>query len=122
MKKFSLLLLDACVIIELCRLGLWGRVLEKCEILLARTVFDESFYYINDLGDKEYFSLDEDEKAGRLKVVEAPTVDVLDFKSQFNVLFGGEINERERLNRSPVSIRSRRNTASARRTRSFTES
>ncbi len=95
MKKFSLLLLDANVIIELCRLGLWGRVLQKCEILLARTVFEESFFYTNDLGDEVYFSLDDDEKAGRLKVVEVPTADVLDFKSQFNELFGGDIDPGE---------------------------
>jgi hypothetical protein len=45
MKKFSLLLLDANVVIALCRMGLWDRVLERCEILLARTVFDESSFF-----------------------------------------------------------------------------
>jgi hypothetical protein len=32
MKKFRLLLLDANVVIVLCKWGLWGFVLEKCEI------------------------------------------------------------------------------------------
>lgn len=36
MKKFSLLLLDANVVIVLCKVGLWGHVLEKCEILLSK--------------------------------------------------------------------------------------
>jgi hypothetical protein len=95
MKKFSLLLLDANVVIVLCKVGLWGHVLEKCEILLARTVFEEPFFYLNDSGDKIYFSLEEDEKAGRLKVVDVPVKDVLAFKAQFTDLFAGDIDPGE---------------------------
>jgi len=52
MKKFSLLLLDANIVIMLCKVGLRGRVLEKREILLARTVFEEPFFYLDDIGAK----------------------------------------------------------------------
>ena len=38
MKKFRLLLLDANVVIELFRHGIWARVIETCEVYLSRTV------------------------------------------------------------------------------------
>lgn len=97
MKKFSLLLLDANVVIVLCELGLWGLVLEKCEVLLARTVFEESFFYVNELGDKVYFSLEEDLNAGRLKVVEVPSAQVVSFTSQFSELYKIDSREAEAL-------------------------
>ncbi len=97
MKKLSLLLLDANVVIVLCKAGLWGPVLEKCEVLLARTVFDEPFFYETDLGDKVYFSLEEDLTQSRLKVVEVPASEVLTFTSQFTGLYKIDPGEAEAL-------------------------
>ena len=97
MKKFSLLLLDANVVIVLCKLGLWGLVQEKCEVLLARTIFDEPFFYVNDLGDKVYFSLEEDLNAGRLKVFDVPPAEVIAFTSQFSGLYKIDAGEAEAL-------------------------
>jgi hypothetical protein len=90
-----LLLLDANVIIELCKMGLWDRALERCKILLARTVLDESSFYEDDNGDQVPLGLDEDEKAGRLRIVEVPTADVLAFMAQFHQLFAGDIDDGE---------------------------
>ncbi len=38
MKKFRLLLLDANIVIELFGQGIWDRVIDLCDIHLARTV------------------------------------------------------------------------------------
>jgi hypothetical protein len=95
MKKLSLLLLDACVIIELCKVGLWDRVLEQCEILLARTVFDESAFYRDANGVQVLLSLEEDERAGRIRIVEVPPAEVMAFKKRFQQQFAGEIHAGE---------------------------
>jgi hypothetical protein len=38
MKKFSFLLLDANIVIELFRLGLWEKITDICDIHIAETV------------------------------------------------------------------------------------
>jgi hypothetical protein len=95
MKKFSLLLLDANVVIELCRQGLWDRVLEPCEILLARTVFEEASFYFDDNGDQVPLTLEEDERASRIRIVEVPAAEVVAFKRQFTELVAGDIDDGE---------------------------
>ena len=57
MKRLSLLLLDANVVIYLFELGIWDRVLSFCDIHLARTVFDEAQFYEDDQGGKHPFDL-----------------------------------------------------------------
>lgn len=57
MKKFRLLLLDANVVIEISRHGLWDQVAARCEIHLAQTVLDEAQFYDDDEGDRHYIDL-----------------------------------------------------------------
>lgn len=52
MKKFSLLLLDTGIVIELFRLNLWDDFIASCDIHLGRTVVGESKYWEDDLGQK----------------------------------------------------------------------
>ena len=96
MKKFRLLLLDANVVIVLCKLGLWDRVLEKCEILLARTVFEsEAVFYEDEEEQKVYLNLEEDYKQGKLQVVDVPIVQVAAFLALFKPLYLGELDPGE---------------------------
>lgn len=44
MKRFQFLLLDAGPIIKLFELGLWGRFIELCDVVIARTVIEEAIY------------------------------------------------------------------------------
>ena len=53
MKKFRLLLLDANIVIEISRHGLWDSVIARCEVHLARTVVDEAQFFLDDNGDKQ---------------------------------------------------------------------
>ena len=57
MKKFRLLLLDANVVIEISRQGLWDQMTAKCEIHLAQTVLDEAQFYDDDQGGRHYIDL-----------------------------------------------------------------
>jgi hypothetical protein len=90
MKKFRLLLLDANVVIVLCKLGLWDRVLEKCAVLLARTVLEvEAQFYEDEDGEKIYLDLREDVNKGRVQVVDVPLAQVTGFLALFKPLYVG---------------------------------
>jgi hypothetical protein len=96
MKKFRLLLLDANIVIVLCKLGLWGFVLEKCEVLLARTVFElEAHFYEDKDGEQHHFDLQEDVDAGRVRVIDVPLADVQAFMDLFKPLYLGELDPGE---------------------------
>ena len=56
-KKFRFLLLDANVVIEISRQGLWDQVVSRCDIHLAQTVLDESQFFDDDQGDRQYIDL-----------------------------------------------------------------
>ncbi|MFP4353856.1 MAG: hypothetical protein ACLFUJ_01940 [Phycisphaerae bacterium] len=49
-KKFRLLLLDANVIIELFRMGIWEQIVDRCDVHLSRTILQEARYYEDDDG------------------------------------------------------------------------
>lgn len=67
-KKLRLLLLDANIIIELFRLGLWDQFLECCDVHLARTVVAESRFYEDDEGRLHGIDLLPFETRGQLTV------------------------------------------------------
>jgi len=48
MPKFQLLLLDAGIVMELFRLGLWDKLVQLCNITLSEVVVDESKYWEDD--------------------------------------------------------------------------
>lgn len=97
MKKFRLLLLDANVVIALCKLGLWSAVLEKCEILLARTVFESEAIFFEDRdGEKVYLNLEEDLERGKLQVVDVPLARVAAFLALFKPLYLGDLDPGEK--------------------------
>jgi len=92
-----LLLLDANVVIELCELGLWGLVLEKCEVLLARTVLEvEAQFYEDEDGEKVYLDLEEDVKQNRLQVVDVPLKQITAFMALFKPLYVGALDPGEK--------------------------
>jgi hypothetical protein len=71
LKKFSLLLLDANVVIELFRLDMWDKFISLCDVHLARTVVFESKYWEDDLEHKHPIDLSPYEQDGRIIVHDA---------------------------------------------------
>lgn len=58
MTTLRLLLLDANVVIELFRLGVWERVIGRCQISLARTIVEvEAHFYVNAANGRVDFDL-----------------------------------------------------------------
>lgn len=68
MKKFSLLLLDTGVVLELFRLALWDDFIALCDVHLARTVVRESKYWEDDLGQRHPIDLSPYERDGLVTV------------------------------------------------------
>ncbi|MGC9454003.1 MAG: hypothetical protein ACP5HU_03990 [Phycisphaerae bacterium] len=94
-KKFRLLLLDACVVIELFKRGIWEDVLDRCEIHLARTVVDEAHFYEDDLGERHYFDLLEYEADGKIAVFDVPLTEIRNFLSRFGPSYMESLHDGE---------------------------
>jgi hypothetical protein len=77
-------LLDANVVIELHRLGLWNAVLERCEVILARTVIDESQFYA---GEEEDVAIDWGPDLPKIVVVDLEASEIKRFRDRFSPLF-----------------------------------
>jgi hypothetical protein len=85
MKRFRLLLLDANIVIELFRQGIWDRVVEVCGVHLSRTVAEiEAHFYEDEDGEKQYFDLAPDAQAGRITVFDMLPSDLEEFRSCFD--------------------------------------
>jgi hypothetical protein len=84
MKKYRLLLLDANIVIELSELSLWDAVVERCEVLLARTVLEQEVRYYHGQHADVQIDLAAYVTDGRIKVVEATTDQVKRFRDQFD--------------------------------------
>jgi hypothetical protein len=85
MKKFRLLLLDANVVIELFRQGIWDRLVEACDVHLARTVVStEAHFYEDEQGVRNDFDLGQYCGAGKVSVFDVAPSELAAFRAQFD--------------------------------------
>ena len=95
-KKFRLLLLDANVVIYLFEVGLWDKLVDRCEVLLSRIVAErEAQFYEDDDGEKHYFELQPDIISGRVTVVDASLSDIKVFRDLFDPLYLSRLDDGE---------------------------
>ncbi len=88
MKKFSLLLLDANIVIELFRLGIWDKVVDLCDIHLARTVADrEAHFFLDEEGQRQDFDLTPYAQDGRIDVFDVAPSDLTAFLDSFDPVY-----------------------------------
>lgn len=82
MKRFRWLLLDANVVIELFRQGIWDRVVGLCDISLSRTVAEqEAHFFEDDEGERRDFDLRPYAEDGRIRVFDVSTSELAKFLS-----------------------------------------
>ncbi len=80
MKKFRFLLLDAGPIIKLFELNLWERLIEQCDVFIARTVVEEVIYTgYGDSLDYIDFPFEEADKEERIKIIDMGLPDIQSF-------------------------------------------
>ncbi|MCD4825790.1 MAG: hypothetical protein K8S55_14450 [Phycisphaerae bacterium] len=88
MKKFQLLLLDANIVIELFRLGIWEKVIDSCDIHLARSVAeDEAHFYLDEYGQRQDFDLKPYADNGRITIFDVVISELNGFCSQFDLAY-----------------------------------
>lgn len=87
MKRLRFLLLDANVVIKLFELGLWKSVIDKCEVLLARTVVDKEAEFFFDDDGQHAIDLSEDTSSNRITVVDVQASNLRGFLARFDPLY-----------------------------------
>jgi hypothetical protein len=85
MKRFRFLLLDANVVIKRFELGLWSRVLDKCHVLLSRTVAEsEARFFVDDDDGQHAIDLTADIASHRVESVDVDLAELRRFSGRFD--------------------------------------
>lgn len=88
MKKLRFLLLDANIVIQLFELDVWSQFIEKCDVLLARTVAErEAQFFTDEQEERHEIDLNEDIAANRILVVDVAPAELKQFFDRFNPLY-----------------------------------
>ena len=95
MKRLSLLLLDANVVIYLFGLGLWDKLVNQCDIHLARTVMKEAHFYEDENGRRHDFDLTPYERDGSIAAFEVPLPDMQRFRRSFDPSYLDKLDDGE---------------------------
>lgn len=85
MKRLRFLLLDANVVIYLFEHRLWERLVDTCDIHLARTVIEEAHFYEDDDGVRHDFDVKEWKKD--ITIFDVPLSDVEAFCNRFDASY-----------------------------------
>jgi len=96
MKKFRLLLLDANVVIELFRLGIWDKLVDLCEIHLARTVAErEAHFFLDENDERSDFDLSPYVEARKICVFDVTLSDLTAFLDRFHPVYFDKLDPGE---------------------------
>ncbi|MCJ7578998.1 MAG: hypothetical protein MUP98_00515 [Candidatus Aminicenantes bacterium] len=90
-----IVLLDADVIIDLHRFGIWEKILKKNKILIPSTILrHEVFYFVDTAGIKHYIDLIDD-AGNAFTEVSATAEDLIQFKQKFDRFIEEELDPGE---------------------------
>lgn len=81
------LLLDANAIITLFEIGLWDRVVEKCEVFLSRIVVEQEVAYFAGKQRDQKIDLSEDVASGRVRVFDVASSELKTLLDQFDPVY-----------------------------------
>ncbi len=95
MPKLKWLILDANVVIYLHELGIWSKVVERCEIHLSRIVAEQEVRHYQGSEHDEIIDLTEDIAQGRIHVFDVSVSEFQAFFDQFDPLYLGDLDPGE---------------------------
>ena len=84
MKKFKLLLLDADVVIEIFRHGIWDKFLKVCDVHLSRIVAGEAHFWTDAEDERHDFDLQTYTTAGKITIFDVHPSELTAFLSRFD--------------------------------------
>lgn len=92
MSKSKLLVLDTNVIIFLLARGIWDKLVEACDVYLAKTIVDETQFYDDENGTRHYVDLSCEK---RVYVFDVPMAEVSSFLQQFEPIYADQLDPGE---------------------------
>jgi hypothetical protein len=95
MKKFKLLLLDANIVIKAFELGLWEKLIERCDIWLASTIVQEAEYFTTDDGIAHRIDISTDVVEKRVSDFEVPLSELSRFRESFDPSYLEKLDDGE---------------------------
>ena len=95
MKRLSLLLLDANVVIHLFETGIWPKAVEACDLHLARTVVGEAHFFEDERGQRHDFDLAPYIDRQEITVFDVMPSDMDAFFEQFDVSYLEKLDDGE---------------------------
>lgn len=95
MKKFKLLLLDANVVIQTFTLGLWAKLIERCNVWLAATVVQEAAFFTTEDGTSHTIDLSQDLAENRVSEFELTPSELSEFRSSFDPSYLEKLDDGE---------------------------
>jgi len=94
-KILRLLLLDANIVIYLFEFSIWDKVVDRCEIFLARTVVKESIDFKDDAGLMHPILLAPYEESEKITVVDVSASQAKAFRDSFDSLYVEQLHDGE---------------------------
>jgi hypothetical protein len=94
-KRLSFLLLDANIIIELWRLGLWNKLVELCDIHVGKTVVGEADFFLDASGNHVAIDLSADIASQRIQVFQVEFSELDQFRGQHDPSYFAKLDPGE---------------------------
>lgn len=95
-KKFKLLLLDANIVIEIWRLGIWEEFLARCDIHLSRIVAEEeAHFFVDARGERRSIDLTPSIKTGVVTVFDLTPSQLSAFRALFDPVYLEKLDDGE---------------------------
>ena len=95
MKKFKLLLLDTNIVIKAFELGLWEKLIERCDIWLASTIVQEADFFTTADGISHRIDLSADLAENRLSPFAVPLTELSNFRASFDPSYLEKLDDGE---------------------------
>lgn len=95
MSGFRLLLLDANVVICLFELGLWDKIVKRCDVHLSATVVGEADFFIGADGMEHEIDLRGYVESGAITIFEVPLEKIREFFDEFSESYAGDLDPGE---------------------------
>ena len=83
-RRLSFLLLDANIIIKLCELRLWDKIVRSCDIHVGKTVIREARFFEDEDGNRVDIDLTSDIDAIRITLFEVDLAETTKFRNRFD--------------------------------------
>jgi len=87
MKRFKCLLLDANVVIELFKLGLWDALIKQCDIHLSEIVVSEARYFEDSAGNRHDIDLTAYISNSQINVFSHSSAELQKFRTSFDSMY-----------------------------------